>query len=234
MAVHKLKVDFHTHTAEDPQDLIKYTARDLIDEAARLGFDALAVANHGAITYSPALKRYAAGKNVLLIPGVEITASRSHVLVINPQFEPKPRGHSLSDIRDWQNEASLIIAPHPFFDIFKSLRSAVYPLLPYLDAIEYTSYHNRWLDLNKKAVRIAREFGKPVVGVSDCHLLWMFGTTYTLVEAEKDIQSIVAAVKKGRCEVRTEPLSLYRMIRFFVNVDYFRKILGLYERRKIR
>ncbi len=45
-----LKIDLHTHSGEDPQDRIGYSTRELIDRAATLGFDALAVTNHNART----------------------------------------------------------------------------------------------------------------------------------------------------------------------------------------
>ena len=66
----KLKVDFHTHTAEDPFENINYNAFELIDRASQKGFDALAITNHNTVTYSKELARYAETKGVLLIPGI--------------------------------------------------------------------------------------------------------------------------------------------------------------------
>ena len=37
-----LKVDLHTHTADDPHDYISHTPHQLIDRAADLDYDALA------------------------------------------------------------------------------------------------------------------------------------------------------------------------------------------------
>ena len=41
-----MKVDLHTHSADDPSDRIAYTTHELIDRAAVLGFDALAITLH--------------------------------------------------------------------------------------------------------------------------------------------------------------------------------------------
>jgi len=38
-----LKVELHTHTADDPVDAIPHTTHQLIDHAAALGYDALMV-----------------------------------------------------------------------------------------------------------------------------------------------------------------------------------------------
>ena len=38
-----LKVELHTHTADDPVDAIPHSTFELIDRAAALGYDALAI-----------------------------------------------------------------------------------------------------------------------------------------------------------------------------------------------
>jgi hypothetical protein len=43
------------------------------------------------------------------------------------------------------------------------------------------------------------------------------GYTYSLVEAEKTVPSILAAVKEGKAEVATSPLSLATMMRVGFN-----------------
>ena len=210
-------MDFHVHTREDPKDYVKYTARRLFERAEELGFDALAVTNHDQGVWSPSLSAAAAAHGLLLLPGVEITADDAHIVVINPAFEPRLRGFALSDLPRLAGPESLTIAPHPFFHFFKSLRKRLFVLLPWIDAIEFTCYHNPLLNLNKAAVRAARDFGKPLVGNSDSHDLRQFGMTYSLVDADKDTASIIAAVKAGRVEVRTSPMSLWAMFRLITH-----------------
>jgi predicted metal-dependent phosphoesterase TrpH len=224
-------VDFHVHTREDPKDYVRYTARRLFERAAELGFDALAVTNHDQGVYTPALARAAEAAGILLIPGVEITADKAHIVVLNPGFEPRPECFSLRDLPRLYGAQSLTIAPHPFFHFFKSLRKRLFPLLPWIDAIEFTCYHNSLLNLNKAAVRAARTFGKPLVGNSDSHDLRQFGMTYSLVDAEKDAASIISAVKAGRVEIRTRPMPIVSMIRLIANVATVEKIRRMIDPR---
>ncbi len=226
-----LKIDLHTHTREDHQDRIKYNSYQLIDKAAQKGFDAIAITNHDSVFYTSQLAKYSQEKGVLLIPGMEITLAGSHVLLINPDFQTNPKKRPLSDLKKIKNESNLIIAPHPFFPNKKSLRSQFFRYLPYFDAIEFSHCYNQFLNFNNKAVREAKKNDLPLIGTSDCHFLWEFGTTYSFVEAEKNIPSIINAVKNGKIKVVSSPLSIPLFLRLALGIILV-KIKNLMSLRK--
>jgi predicted metal-dependent phosphoesterase TrpH len=215
--MNRLKVDFHTHTAEDPEDDVPYTAHDLVDRAADLGFDALAITNHNAVTYSADLAGHAAERGLVLIPGTELTLSRKHVQILSPAPRVFAGARSLVDLPRLRTPDDLVIAPHPFYYVAKSLDRSLESIASLVDAVEFSGYFSRRVDMNKKAVAAAKRLSKPLVGSSDCHNLWQFGLTWTLVEAEKNVPAILAAVKAGRVEVRARPLSFIAMVRVAVN-----------------
>ena len=80
----------------------------------------------------------------------------------------------------------------------------------HFDAVEVNALYTPLLDFNKAAIRWARAHGKPLVGNSDLHILEQLGRTYTLVDAEPSADAICQAIREGRVEVRTEPISLVR------------------------
>jgi len=212
-----LKVDLHTHTAEDPLESINYDAFQLIDRASQEGFDVLSITNHKLVTYNEELAEYAEKKGILLIPGIEATFSDKEVLILNPDFKKNPLKSSLEDLAKIKNDHNLIIAPHPFFPNKKSLKSDLFPYLTHFDAIEFSHFYNRYINFNKQAVQTANQYHKPLLGMSDCHNIWQFGKTYTLVEAGKEMFSIFQAIKNGRIEIRTTPVSLLTMTRVSLN-----------------
>jgi predicted metal-dependent phosphoesterase TrpH len=226
----KLKVDLHTHTAEDPYEYIKYDARQLIDRASQVGIDALAITNHNTVTYNTELAGYAEKKGILLIPGMEAVLSGKHVLIINPDFRTISQDRSLKDLEKIKNKKNLIIAPHPFFPNSRSLKSNLFSYLHVFDAIEFCHFYNHLIDCNKKAVRAAKQYKKPQIGTSDCHNIWQFGTTYSLVEAEKNIPSIINAIKKGKIEIHTTPVSLFTMSRVAINFFLIKRLKALRRR----
>lgn len=220
----KLKVDFHIHTAEDPKDYIPYNSFQLIDKASQKGFDALAITNHDAVFYNPEIVQYAEKKGILLIPGMEATFSDVHIVIINPDFDFNPDGRTLQELPGLKKEDNLIIAPHPFFRKFKSLGPDLLTYIHLFDAIEFAQYYNNLINFNKKAVEIASEYKVPLVATSDCHFLWQFGDTYSLVKADKDVLSIIKAVKSGNVEIVVKPISLFTMAKIMTTFFYRRII----------
>ena len=209
----KLKVDLHIHTGEDQEDQLTYSAYQILDKASQLGFDAIAITNHNSVLIDQKIAQYARKKEILLIPGMEATLSHKHVLIINPDFQSNPTGRSLDDLSKIKTEDNLVIAPHPFFPLSKALKSLFFKYLSYFDAIEYSHFYHKWIDCNKKAASYAQQHQLPLLGTSDCHFLWEFGKTYSLIAADKNIASIIEAVKAGKIEIRSSPLSAWEISR---------------------
>jgi len=201
-----LKVELHAHTADDPVDDIPYSTRDLIDRAATLGFDALAVTLHDRQLDLRPLQSYAAERRIVLIPGIERTIAGKHVLLLN--FERGTEDvRTFDDLRKLKARASgLVVAPHPFFPSTACLWGELDRQQQLFDAVERNAMFTRRIDFNLRAERWARAHGKPVVGNGDVHRLRQLGTTYSLVNADPDRDAICGAIVAGRVEVISEPL----------------------------
>ena len=106
-----LKADLHLHTAEDPLDQVRYTAKEIISKAADEGFEILSITNHHRVTFDPDLFLLAQRSGILLIPGSELTIRRRHVLVLNPP--PFKKCADFSSLARLRRPATLIIAPTP-------------------------------------------------------------------------------------------------------------------------
>jgi predicted metal-dependent phosphoesterase TrpH len=203
----QLKTDMHIHTAEDPVDRISYSARQLIRDASRLGYEVLAITNHSAMTYDNELREYARKYGILLIPGVEASIEKKHVLLYNMAYSPDSI-RTFADLRRLKTEDSLVIAPHPFFPMPASLQRKLEENLDLFDGIEYCHFYFSWLNFNHRGVQLARQKVLPLIGTSDAHMWWQFHTTYSLVRGEKSVAGVIQAIKQGRVEVVSSPLSL--------------------------
>ncbi|MFQ6104202.1 MAG: PHP domain-containing protein [Candidatus Glassbacteria bacterium] len=203
----ELKADLHVHTGDDPEDKVGYSSFELLDAASDHGFDVISITNHNVITYSEELKNYADGRGILLIPGVERTIGRKHVLIINAEWEDL-EVESFGELFTRSGSSKLIIAPHPFFPSSCSLRGDLTSHIGLFNAIEYSHYYTVSMNFNRKAVLLSCQSQKPLIGTSDAHFLHQLGTTYSMVRAHKDVKSIISAVRNGDVRVMSGPLSI--------------------------
>ncbi len=217
-----LKVDLHLHTAEDPLDRVTYSAEELIDRASDEGFDVISITNHHRMTFNDRLFSYARMRGVLLIPGMEITIRRRHVLVLNPPAHRRCLDFpSLSRLR---RPETLIVAPHPYFPGSYSLNGYLLRHLELFDALEYCHFYSSKINFNARALEVSKSLGLPLIGNSDAHFLSQFGITYSLIHADKNLPSVFAAIRQNRVEVVSRPLRPREM----------RSIAGRFLRMKVQ
>jgi predicted metal-dependent phosphoesterase TrpH len=218
-----LKVDLHTHTDLDPLDgkngvhpYVKHTVEDLVAHASALGYDAVALTHHKQHVY-PTNAAYLEKKyGVLIIPGVEIEIHGMHVLLINTTQDWPKTFEDLAKFKS-ENPQSLIIAPHPYYPGRICLHQNLVKYIHLFDAIEYSHMYHKYMNLyNKKALLVAKKYNKPVVGTGDVHYLSNMGKTYALVDSLKDVASICAAVKAGKCAMSTTPLNVRQISSSFI------------------
>lgn len=230
-----LKADFHSHTNNIQNCETNYSPKQLIDRAAKEGFDVFCISEHYMLTkvgeLLPEYRRYpfltyeqyndyAKEKGILLIRSVEIRYPEGEVLLVNfnGDVNDYPTIESLNNLP----KDVLVIAPHPFFKRKICLAENLEKNIRLFDAVEYSHFYVSFFNLNKKAVEVAEKHKKPTVGTSDAHNLFELGTTYTLVDAEKTPEAVVKAVKQGRIKLVTKPMPLYLFA--FVTLSSFYKM----------
>jgi predicted metal-dependent phosphoesterase TrpH len=203
-----LRVELHAHTSDDPVDRIPHTARELIDRAAALGYDALAITLHDRQLDVRPLVSYAADRGVTLIPGVERSIGGRHVLLINFNGGAEDV-RSFDDIaRLKRRSPGLVVAPHPFYPAPTCLRGMMDRHADLFDAVELNAMYTRTIDFNRRARQWAGRHGRPMVGNGDIHRLHQLGTTWSIVDADPHPDAICAAIAAGRVRVEHRPLSL--------------------------
>ena len=196
-----LSVELHAHSA------LSYDGRDsvdmLLEQAAAVGLDALAVTDHDEFAASERAVELAPEFDLIGIPAMEVTSQAGHVLAMGIA-EQVPSRLSFADTIDAIHDAGgIAIVPHPFqksrsgvaANISKDeLRSA--------DAIEV--YNSRLLTgrANRQARSFAERFEIPQTAGSDAHIAEMVGQAVTAVEAsELSAQGIIDAIEAGRTSV---------------------------------
>ena len=215
-----LKAELHAHTRDDPHDRIPHSAVDLIDRAANLGYQALAITLHERQLDIRDLVDYATSRGVVLIRGIERTIEGAHVLLLNfgRETETVESFEALAALRK-ATPNGLVIAPHPFYPSRKCVGRLLDQYAELFDAVELNAFYTSTINMfNRTAVRWAAEHGKAVVANADVHRLWQLGTTYSLVDAAQTADAVCNAIRAGRVEIRTAPLSTVRAAVYFADL----------------
>ncbi|MFB6104401.1 MAG: CehA/McbA family metallohydrolase [Halobacteriaceae archaeon] len=192
-----LEVELHAHSdashdGRDPVDL-------LLEQAAAVGLDGLAVTDHDTIDASLEAVDLAPEYGLVGIPGIEVTSDAGHVLALGVREAVAP-GQSFRETVDRTHAlGGIAIVPHPF----QSSRHGVAPNisqdeLALADAIEV--YNSRLLTgrANRRAERFARERGLPMTAGSDAHISEMVGQAPTQIDAaDRSVEAILDAIRAG-------------------------------------
>ena len=212
-------VDLHAHTrffhgfpdlgrAFDPVG-----ARLLARTAGYRGLDAVVTTNHDYYREFDL-----GGDSAALLPGIEVTTSMGHALVVGPNPPERTPEGELSPERVVElardRDCAAIIA-HPFRN------STVRKADADFDAIEV---NGKGTDPAEWVEQLAENRDLPLVGGSDAHYPIEVGRAYTEIDADElTPESVVAAIRDGRVRPRVDRSPSQRLLREAYRLIHDRK-----------
>src|SRR4029077_6204536 len=208
-----IKIDLHIHTLDDPKDAVDFSAHQLLERALSLGFRVLAITLHDAVFDRKEVFADAATMGILLIPAAEVRLLGADVIVLNVTAEEIAQVKNFDDLRRLRarrGNSILTIAPHPFYVVGGSIGSRLFAEINCFDAIEFCHFHFGPFNPNRRARRVAKRFGKPLIATSDAHRLHAFGRHYTSMPMPPalTIENVLAGLRSGPLRLTSPPSSL--------------------------
>ena len=208
-----IKVDLHIHTLDDPKDVIDYSAHQLLERAGSLGFGVLAITLHDAVFDRPEVFADAAAMGILLIPAAEVRLQGADIILLNVNAGEVAKLKNFEDVRQLRARRGLSIftfAPHPFYVLGGSIGARLLDEIDCFDGIELCHFHKGPLNPNRRAARVAKRFGKPLIATSDAHQLHAFGRNYTSIPrpAELTIDNVLTALRHGPLRLTSPAASI--------------------------
>jgi len=189
------------------------TVERLVDRVAELGYHTIVITLHNRQLDVEPYREYARLRNIVLIPGVERSIEGPHVLLIDFPRVAAEAVHTFEDLAVLRIRTDgLVVVTHPYFPASSCLGLDLDRHPDLFDAFEIYALYARRIDFIRRAIAWAGAHGRPLVGNGDIHRLCQLGTTWSLVDAEPDPDAICAAIKTGRVEVRSDPISVWRML----------------------
>lgn len=190
--VESLGADFHIHTIYSADSLIQ--PKTLVDMLAAHSFIKIAaVTDHDSVRGCRATVELASAyPDVLIIPGVEISTQFGDVLVLGTDELP-PKPWTPEGVVEYAKSIDGIsIVAHPFRTYGMGERARDYKV----DAIEVLNGGSS-REANIQAKELAKSMGLPGTAGSDAHQVSELFSVCNQVEASLDVDSVLAAIKKG-------------------------------------
>jgi predicted metal-dependent phosphoesterase TrpH len=178
----------------------------MVRKAKKAGLDALAITDHNCLFPKNEAQHLSKEFDILVIPGIEggNIAIRKHWIAVGVDH-PITKCRIDAVLSSIQHESGLSIAPHPH----TRLGYAEYARIGF-DAVE--SLNGTEPAANRR-VKNSRHI--PEVAGSDAHALPMLGYTWTEVDAEPTVESILESVRKGRCRPGGSTIPFIDLIGFY-------------------
>jgi predicted metal-dependent phosphoesterase TrpH len=196
-----MKFDLHIHSNYSDG---RADVKDIIEAAKRRGLDGIALTDHDTMRGIPVAKKYIDEQEIdlMLIPGVEVTTSEGHLLVLGTDKPPERKMSPEETIDAAHEMGGIADVPHPYHPFRHAIGR-----IPDADAVEvYNSKHLFGL-ANGRAKIEARRRGMTMVAGSDSHYAETVGLGVTEIEAE-DVDGVLEAIRHGRTRIlgrRTPP-----------------------------
>ncbi len=192
-----LSVELHVHSSlsydgRDPVDLI-------LEQAAAVGLDALAITDHDEIDASLEMVEKAPSYGLIGIPGIEVSSKAGHVLGLGVEKRVAPGLSYEETLAAIREQGGVAVVPHPFQESRHGVMARITrEQLAEADAIEV--YNSRLITgrANRQAERFARTRGIPMTAGSDAHISEMVGQAVTRVGAsDPTADAILEAIRRG-------------------------------------
>lgn len=211
-----LKIDLHIHTAKSKDAL--NTIKGINRRCREVGIDGYAICDHDKID---ALDDAKLAEDVVILPGLEISARGAHILCLDPS-SVVPHGLSIVEtVERIHGQGATAILAHPYA-IPRSYVNLKAVEVAGFDAIEVANAAQVPFEVVARWNRgLAEKLNLPQTGGSDSHIPETVGRAYTVVESEsREVDDVIEAIRKGRTRPEGSGISLYESLVKFWRLLY--------------
>ncbi len=199
-----IRADLHIHTTYSFDSAIQ--PKVIVDQLFAHPFiKVIAIADHNTVKgYYMAQRLASVYQDILIIPGVEISAFEGDLIILGVAELP-PEPWTAKNVIDFAHERNaLVIAAHPYREFGLGDLARNYDV----DAVEVLN-GGASPYANKLAESLAKTMGLPGIAGSDAHKINELWTVYTEVQASLNMDEILKALKKGLVNVSLTDKSIH-------------------------
>ena len=214
-------MDSHIHSEYSPDSKAKL--KDIFQKAKSENIDIIAISDHNTVEGSHVACELTKNDDLLVIPSIEISSIEGHILGFGCEEHIKRDLNAAETIDLIHDQGGLAIIPHPYcFYRHGLLCKADYRDLK-IDAIETRNARFIIGYCNRKAKKLSVKENLPELGASDAHYYKFVGDCYSKIDCEKDIDSVLKAIKKGKTEAHGKGTSNIRLSKYLFDYKVLKK-----------
>jgi len=217
-----LKMDSHIHSEYSPDSNSKID--DILKVARKRNIDVIAISDHNTVDGTSEVLQKTKNTDILAIPSIEISSTHGHILGFGCE-ENIPSGLSPQEtIEKIHDLGGLAIIPHPYCFYRHGLLCKSERKDLKIDAIETKNARFIIGYCNNKAKKLSKTENIPSLGASDAHYWKFVGDCYSLIDCEKNIDSILKAIKKGKVEAHGKGTSNISLSKYLFKRNILKKL----------
>ncbi len=196
--------DLHIHTTYSDDSTV--IPKVLIEQLVKHPFiKVAAVTDHGSVQGCRSIRQMASSyPDILVIPGVEISAGEGDILVLGIEELP-PQPWTIENVVDFARETNCVsVVAHPYreYGMGDLARKFKFDAVEILNGAASTGE-------NRSALELARLMGLPGVAGTDSHRPQELFRVYTEIQAGLDLEEILKAIRKGMVKASPTPGSIH-------------------------
>lgn len=200
-----MRADLHIHTCYSMD--CATTLEQVVSRCVKVGIDCVAIADHGTAVGGLELQKIAPFKVVV---AEEILTNEGEVIGLFLSHDIAGGIPAVEAIARIKEQGGLVYLPHPCDRMRESImrNGSMYELLSSVDAIEVFNSRALPLDANRRARKLAEQYGIPGGAGSDAHTPGEIGNAWVdmpdFTDKEGFLQSLAKAQVVGK---RANPMS---------------------------
>jgi len=196
-----LKVDLHVHTCYSADGVT--TLKEVVAYSKKRGLDGVAITDHDILSGATILAKRS---DLLIIPGVEVTTQRGHVLALGITAPISTNLSPSETVQQIRKSGGIAVAAHPI-GLLKGMEprtiiTSHFDAIEVINSVAFPFYFSVYMGR-----KLATQLGLPQVAGSDSHYALEIGAAYTLIEADPQVDEVIQAIKKGATTPVGKPIS---------------------------
>lgn len=215
-----MKADIHIHT-NFSCDGISSPAQ-VVRAAIEKNIQCIAITDHGQVKGAVEAMTFGFDKNILVIPGIEITTLSGDILGINVKKIIPNHLSAQATVKAIKEQGGIAVIPHPFDGVIGFWGRERGILDSGIDALEVFNATTPFRNGNKRAFEFSQENNLAITAGSDAHRADFVGRGFMeFSDAVSKEEDILAEIKNKNVKIQGASLNFLEILRNGSRGDIF-------------